>query len=253
MTFKRALPLDELAPERPRTVKLDGRQIAVFRLTGDEVRAVDNLCPHEGYPLASGTVKDGLLTCEWHNWKFRLCDGVCVKGGEDVRSYPVRIEDGAVWLDLDDPPAAEAVADEARRRYQKIRARFAQPLPEAELQPALRVRREGREVELVVNGTGPELLERARAHILAHLLGKAVSHNKDPNRKNALKTVANKRAKAERNVRLWWRYRVEGLTLEEAGATEGLVRERVRQIEAQALSRLRHPTVRRKLRDYLGE
>ena len=30
-------------------------------------------------------------------------------------------------------------------------------------------------------------------------------------------------------------------------------RERVRQIEAQALSRLRHPTIRRKLRDYLGE
>jgi RNA polymerase primary sigma factor len=27
----------------------------------------------------------------------------------------------------------------------------------------------------------------------------------------------------------------------------------VRQIEAQALTRLRHPSVRRKLRDYLGE
>ena len=99
----RVLSLSELAAERPRTVKLDGKQIAVFRV-GDEVHAVDNLCPHEGYPLATGTVKDGVLTCEWHNWKFRLCDGVCVKGGEDVRSYPVRIEDGAVWLDLTDPP-----------------------------------------------------------------------------------------------------------------------------------------------------
>jgi len=33
----------------------------------------------------------------------------------------------------------------------------------------------------------------------------------------------------------------------------GVTRERVRQIEAQALTRLRHPIVRRKLRDYLGE
>jgi RNA polymerase primary sigma factor len=41
-------------------------------------------------------------------------------------------------------------------------------------------------------------------------------------------------------------------TLEEVGRKMGVTRERVRQIEAQALSRLRHPTVRRKLREYLG-
>jgi RNA polymerase primary sigma factor len=40
-------------------------------------------------------------------------------------------------------------------------------------------------------------------------------------------------------------------TLEEVGRKMGVTRERVRQIEAQALSRLRHPAVRRKLREYL--
>ena len=45
----------------------------------------------------------------------------------------------------------------------------------------------------------------------------------------------------------------QAYTLEEVGRKMGVTRERVRQIEAQALSRLRHPTVRRKLRDYLGE
>ena len=55
-------------------------------------------------------------------------------------------------------------ADEARERYKRIRARFSQPLPELDLSTALRVRREGREVELIVNGTGPELLERLRQH-----------------------------------------------------------------------------------------
>ena len=45
----------------------------------------------------------------------------------------------------------------------------------------------------------------------------------------------------------------EAYTLEEVGRKMGVTRERVRQIEAQALSRLRHPGVRKKLREYLGE
>ena len=40
-------------------------------------------------------------------------------------------------------------------------------------------------------------------------------------------------------------------TLEEVGKKFGVTRERIRQIEAQALSRLRHPSRSRKLRDYL--
>lgn len=45
----------------------------------------------------------------------------------------------------------------------------------------------------------------------------------------------------------------QAYTLEEVGRKMGVTRERVRQIEAQALSRLRQPSVRRKLRDYLGD
>jgi ABC-2 type transport system ATP-binding protein len=53
-------------------------------------------------------------------------------------------------------------ADQARERFQKIRARFAEPPPEIDLRAALRVRREGRELELVVNGGGAEMMERLR-------------------------------------------------------------------------------------------
>ena len=55
-------------------------------------------------------------------------------------------------------------ADHARERFQRIRARFAQTPPDLDLQSALRVRREGRQLELIVNGSGPELLERIRSH-----------------------------------------------------------------------------------------
>ena len=45
----------------------------------------------------------------------------------------------------------------------------------------------------------------------------------------------------------------QSYTLEEVGRKMGVTRERVRQIQAQALSRLRHPSVKRRLRDYLSE
>jgi len=44
----------------------------------------------------------------------------------------------------------------------------------------------------------------------------------------------------------------QSYTLEEVGRKMGVTRERVRQIQAQALSRLRHPAVKRRLRDYLS-
>jgi ABC-2 type transport system ATP-binding protein len=55
-------------------------------------------------------------------------------------------------------------ADEARERFQKIRARFAGPPPDLDYQAALRVRREGREVELIANGAGSALMDSLRQH-----------------------------------------------------------------------------------------
>ena len=54
-------------------------------------------------------------------------------------------------------------ADQARERYQKIRARFAQPAPTMEFPGALQVRRNGRELELVANGGGPKIMEQLQA------------------------------------------------------------------------------------------
>ncbi|MGO9417763.1 Rieske (2Fe-2S) protein, partial [Roseiarcus sp.] len=43
----------------------------------DRVRvfAVDNRCPHMGFPLDRGSVEDGILTCHWHHARFDLGSG----------------------------------------------------------------------------------------------------------------------------------------------------------------------------------
>ena len=73
------------------------------------VFAVDNRCPHEGYALAQGDKTSKVLTCAWHDWKFRLTDGKCLFGGENVRTYPVQIRGGDVFVDVTDP-APETIA-----------------------------------------------------------------------------------------------------------------------------------------------
>ena len=54
-------------------------------------------------------------------------------------------------------------ADQARERYQKIRARFAQPAPTLEFKAAMHTRCDGRELELIVNGESPQLLAQLKS------------------------------------------------------------------------------------------
>lgn len=106
MAWIKAASFDALR-EKPLVFKHPPRQIALFQVDG-RAFAIDNRCPHEGYPLAMGSISgDCVLTCNWHNWKFQLEDGKCVMGGDNVRSYPTRVEGGDVWVDITAPPLEE--------------------------------------------------------------------------------------------------------------------------------------------------
>lgn len=112
MTTKRqwvnAFPITQLPAGSVKVYRGHGSQVAVFRLEDEQLFAVDNRCPHEGYPLAKGWVSDCLVTCPWHNFKFDLKDGRCVMGDEAVRTFDVQLDDGHVHLDLTPPdPSVE--------------------------------------------------------------------------------------------------------------------------------------------------
>jgi nitrite reductase/ring-hydroxylating ferredoxin subunit len=96
--------LEELKRRRCLVVNAGGHTIGVFCHEG-RVYAVDNRCPHMGFPLDRGTVQDGILTCHWHHARFDLASGGTFDPwADDVRAFPVAVVDGEVWLDPSPPP-----------------------------------------------------------------------------------------------------------------------------------------------------
>jgi nitrite reductase/ring-hydroxylating ferredoxin subunit len=98
--FVRALPLADLQQDAVRTVQLNGHTLALYYVNG-RVYAVDNRCPHMGFPLNRGSVKDGILTCHWHHARFDLeTGGAFDQWADDVRIFPVEIRDGEIYVNV---------------------------------------------------------------------------------------------------------------------------------------------------------
>lgn len=74
------------------------RPIVVFA-SGEDVYAIDNRCPHMGFPLERGTVRDGILTCHWHNARFDLASGCTFDlFADDAPGFDVEIRGGEVYV-----------------------------------------------------------------------------------------------------------------------------------------------------------
>ncbi len=89
----------DLSPGAARAVKIDeGRSIALFNVDG-RIHATDNQCPHMGFPLTRGVVKDGILTCDWHGRSFDLEGGGCFNYEcDDLETFPVDIRGDEIWV-----------------------------------------------------------------------------------------------------------------------------------------------------------
>jgi nitrite reductase/ring-hydroxylating ferredoxin subunit len=99
--FIRVASLEELKARERLVVK--GRRCPLLVVWhGGGVRALDNRCPHLGFPLHRGSIQDGVLTCHWHHARFDLASGCTFDlWADDVPTAEVRIEDGWVWVAAD--------------------------------------------------------------------------------------------------------------------------------------------------------
>ena len=81
-------------------VNIEGHSIALANSEG-QIRAVDNRCPHMGYPLNRGTIHNGILICHWHHARFDLESGCTFDPfADDVQSYPVQVDNGHVYVNI---------------------------------------------------------------------------------------------------------------------------------------------------------
>ena len=98
---------DEIAAKGRLVVHGRHRPVLVVHDQG-RVYALDNRCPHMGFPLDKGSVDDGILTCHWHHARFGLASGCTFDlWADDVPTCPVEVRGGQVWVkpafDLSDP------------------------------------------------------------------------------------------------------------------------------------------------------
>ena len=69
------------------------RLVAVFNLGGGRYHAINDVCPHMGASLAEGMLEEGVVTCPWHAWRFRVADGTwCDNARIKTDRFEVRVE-----------------------------------------------------------------------------------------------------------------------------------------------------------------
>jgi nitrite reductase/ring-hydroxylating ferredoxin subunit len=99
--------IDEIPLGEGRAFAAGGERVAIFRLRDGAVRAVSAVCPHAGGPIADGQADLNVVVCPLHLHAFDLATGCSRSGQPDLRTYPVRIDDG--WLVVTVPSLTPSV------------------------------------------------------------------------------------------------------------------------------------------------
>lgn len=101
MAWTDAGPSDALAADDVVALEAEGREIAVFGVDG-QFYATDNICTHGHARLCDGFLLGEEIECPLHQGRFDVRDGraLCSPLRDNLATYPVRIEDGVVFVAL---------------------------------------------------------------------------------------------------------------------------------------------------------
>ena len=90
----------DLVEREGRMFQVADKLIAVFCHQG-QFFAIDDTCPHMGDSLSRGYLENGIVTCPWHAWRFRLADGAWADNPRiKIGSYPIRVLNGEIQVEV---------------------------------------------------------------------------------------------------------------------------------------------------------
>ena len=91
----------EIPPGGVKAMRLGDREIAVFNISG-AYHAMDDVCTHDGGPLAEGTIQGHVIECPRHGARFDIRTGavLCMPATAPVGTYAVRVRDGAIQVEV---------------------------------------------------------------------------------------------------------------------------------------------------------
>ena len=102
----------QLLPGTSRVVSAGDREVVVFNVDGDLV-ALDNRCAHKEQPLAGGVIRDGILTCPAHLWRYDVRTGQRVDSpGWEVGCHPVSVVNDEVVVDVPEPEPPKSIREQ---------------------------------------------------------------------------------------------------------------------------------------------
>lgn len=81
----------------------DGHAYAIYRAPDGDYFCTDGRCTHGQANLAGGVVMDEVIECPKHGGRFSYRTGEArgIPATVDLRTYPVKVEDGAVYIGID--------------------------------------------------------------------------------------------------------------------------------------------------------
>ncbi len=90
--------------DQAKVVEHEGNPIAVFKLN-DGYYAIDDTCSHDEASLVEGDILDDhIIECPMHGAQFDIKTGknLSFPAVTPVKSYPVKVENGVIFLEIDE-------------------------------------------------------------------------------------------------------------------------------------------------------
>lgn len=96
--FERVAQLSEITPASPKRIKVGESECVLLRV-GEQIFAIENLCPHQLYAVFhQGVLEQYVITCPMHGWSFDVRTGEAVRGNGRLKTLEVRVANNSVWV-----------------------------------------------------------------------------------------------------------------------------------------------------------